>query len=129
SNDPPLSRVNTLRSGEDSLKLKELMEICTNLQQRVIDLENTKTIQAQEILSLKRVESSVDEQSLGEEDASKHGRNIADINADAEITLVDETVEDQGRYDDQEMFDTSVLDDEEEVLLKEAQDVQNVVKK
>nr|GEX00474.1 hypothetical protein [Tanacetum cinerariifolium] len=35
---------------------------------------------------------------------------------------------DQGRYDDQEMFDTSVLDDEEEVLLKEAQDVQNVVK-
>nr|GFD35737.1 hypothetical protein [Tanacetum cinerariifolium] len=27
------------------------------------------------------------------------------------------------------MFDTSVLDDEEEVLLKEAQDVQNVVKK
>ncbi|GKD94500.1 putative ribonuclease H-like domain-containing protein [Tanacetum coccineum] len=26
SNDPPLSRVNTLRSGEDSMKLKELME-------------------------------------------------------------------------------------------------------
>nr|GEX82709.1 hypothetical protein [Tanacetum cinerariifolium] len=31
--------------------------------------------------------------------------------------------------DDQEMFDISVLDDEEEVLLKEAQDVQNVVEK
>nr|GEW29436.1 ribonuclease H-like domain-containing protein [Tanacetum cinerariifolium] len=30
SNDPPLSRVNTLRSGEDSLKLKELMEIYIN---------------------------------------------------------------------------------------------------
>ncbi|GJW84408.1 hypothetical protein Tco_0157553 [Tanacetum coccineum] len=29
SNDPPLSRVNTLRSGEDSMKLKELMELCT----------------------------------------------------------------------------------------------------
>ncbi|GJR10632.1 hypothetical protein Tco_0793284 [Tanacetum coccineum] len=26
SNDPPLSRVNILRSGEDSMKLKELME-------------------------------------------------------------------------------------------------------
>ncbi|GKE49287.1 hypothetical protein Tco_1480545, partial [Tanacetum coccineum] len=31
SNDPPLSRVNTLRSGVDSLKLKDLMELCTKL--------------------------------------------------------------------------------------------------
>ncbi|GJV77832.1 gag-pol polyprotein [Tanacetum coccineum] len=31
SNDPPLSRVNTLRSGEDSLKLTELMAHCTTL--------------------------------------------------------------------------------------------------
>nr|GEW72189.1 hypothetical protein [Tanacetum cinerariifolium] len=46
SNNPPLSRVNTLRSGEDSLKLKEFMEICTNFQQRVVDLENTNTVQA-----------------------------------------------------------------------------------
>ncbi|GKA56921.1 hypothetical protein Tco_0755993 [Tanacetum coccineum] len=45
---------NTLRSGEDSLKLKELMELCTNLQNRVINLEKTKTSQAQEITSLKR---------------------------------------------------------------------------
>nr|GEY28658.1 hypothetical protein [Tanacetum cinerariifolium] len=37
----------------------------------------------------------------------------ADIDADAEITLVDETTEDQGRFDDQEMFDTHVLNDEE----------------
>nr|GEY15767.1 hypothetical protein [Tanacetum cinerariifolium] len=70
-----------------------------------------------------RVESSADEQNLGEEDASKQGRNLADIDADAEFTLVGETVEDQGRYDDQKMFDTSVLDDEEDVLLKEAQDI------
>ncbi|GJZ38758.1 hypothetical protein Tco_0585321 [Tanacetum coccineum] len=98
---------------EDSLKLKELMELCTNLQNRVIDLEKTKTSQAQEITSLKRrvkrlekkggsrthrlkrlykvglsrrVESS-DEEGLGEEDASKQGR-IADIDADAGINLV-----------------------------------------
>ncbi|GJT21315.1 putative ribonuclease H-like domain-containing protein [Tanacetum coccineum] len=50
SNDPLLARGNTLRSGEDSLKLKELMELCTNLQQRVLDLEKTKTTQAEEIL-------------------------------------------------------------------------------
>ncbi|GJZ72669.1 hypothetical protein Tco_0636815, partial [Tanacetum coccineum] len=31
SNDPPLSRGYTLRSGEDSMKLLELMELCTQL--------------------------------------------------------------------------------------------------
>nr|GEV86321.1 uncharacterized mitochondrial protein AtMg00810-like [Tanacetum cinerariifolium] len=122
----------------------------------VLNLETTKTAQAKKISILKkkvnrlerknklrthrlkrlykvgisiRVESSAEEQSLGEDDASNQGRNIADIDANAEITLIDETTEDQGRYDDQEMFDTNVLDDEEEVLLKEAQDVPNVVEK
>ncbi|GJT99927.1 hypothetical protein Tco_1110266 [Tanacetum coccineum] len=117
SNDSLLAGVNTPRSDEDSMKLKELMEFCTKLQQRVLDLENTKTAQAQEITSLKlrvgrsaRVISS-DEASLGDqEDASKQGRKIDDIDKDAEITLVDET---QGRYGDDLMFDTGVLDDEE----------------
>ncbi|GKE30710.1 hypothetical protein Tco_1446094 [Tanacetum coccineum] len=109
------------------------MELCTNLQNRVIDLEKTKTAQAQEITSLKlrvkklekkggsrthklkrlykvgrsaRIVSS-DEASLGDqEDASKHGRKIDDIDKDAEITLVDET---QGRYGDDIMFDVSDL--------------------
>nr|GEV57725.1 ribonuclease H-like domain-containing protein [Tanacetum cinerariifolium] len=117
SNDPPFSRVNTLGNGDDGLKLKELMEICTKLQQRVIDLENTKSVQALEILSLKnkvkrlekkrrsrthrvkrlykvglsaRLESSAEEQSLGKEDAFKQGRNIADIDADG--VLNDEEV-------------------------------------
>ncbi|GJR43659.1 hypothetical protein Tco_1311762 [Tanacetum coccineum] len=54
SNDPLLVRGNTLQSGEDSLKLKELIELCTNLQTRVLDLEKTKTTQAEEIVSLKR---------------------------------------------------------------------------
>ncbi|GJR58565.1 hypothetical protein Tco_1500727 [Tanacetum coccineum] len=47
------SGVNTPRSDEDRLKIQELMELCTNLQQRVLDLENTKTVLAQEITSLK----------------------------------------------------------------------------
>ncbi|GJU91843.1 putative ribonuclease H-like domain-containing protein [Tanacetum coccineum] len=38
SNDPPLLRVNTLRSGEDSMKLMELMEFCTKLSVRDFDL-------------------------------------------------------------------------------------------
>ncbi|GKC90233.1 hypothetical protein Tco_1150882 [Tanacetum coccineum] len=71
SNDP-------LLSGEDRLKLDELMELCTNLSQR--------------------------------EDASKQGRKIADLDADAEVTLVDKT---QGRNNDNLMFDTGVLDEQE----------------
>ncbi|GKE46425.1 hypothetical protein Tco_1477683 [Tanacetum coccineum] len=31
-------RVNTLGSGEDSMKLKELMEFCTKLSERALDL-------------------------------------------------------------------------------------------
>ncbi|GKD40582.1 hypothetical protein Tco_1260789 [Tanacetum coccineum] len=54
---------------------------------------------------------SSDDASLGDqEDASKHGRKIDDIDKDADITLIDET---QGRYGDDLMFDTGVLDDEE----------------
>ncbi|GKD07990.1 hypothetical protein Tco_1187675, partial [Tanacetum coccineum] len=53
SNDPPLSRVNTLGSGEDSMKLNELMEICTRLSERVLALENIKTTQNLEITNLK----------------------------------------------------------------------------
>ncbi|GJU79286.1 putative ribonuclease H-like domain-containing protein [Tanacetum coccineum] len=54
---------------------------------------------------------SSDESSLGDqEDASKQERKIDDIDADAEIKLVDKT---QGRHDDDLMFDTGVLNDEE----------------
>ncbi|GKA76004.1 hypothetical protein Tco_0782382 [Tanacetum coccineum] len=108
SNDP-------LLSGEDSLKLNKLMELCTTLQKKVLDLETSKTTQALEIESLKRrvkklkkkerlrthkirrlykvglsakVVSSDNEASLGDqEDASKQGRKILDINADKDITL------------------------------------------
>ncbi|GJW46730.1 hypothetical protein Tco_0078376 [Tanacetum coccineum] len=133
SNDSLLARGNTLRSDEDRLKLDELMALCTTLQNRVLDLEKTKTTQANEIASLKRrvkklekknrsrthklkrlykvgltarVESSRDEESLGE-DASKQGR-INAIDADEEITLV--SVQDDA---DKEMFDVDALNGEE----------------
>ncbi|GJR14817.1 reverse transcriptase domain-containing protein [Tanacetum coccineum] len=123
SNDSLLAGVNTPQSDEDRLKLQELMELCTNLQNRVINLENTKTAQAQEITSLKlrigrsaRVISS-DEASLGDqEDASKQGRKINDIDKNAEITLVDET---QGRHNDDIMFDVSDLASEEVFVAKQ----------
>ncbi|GJZ09273.1 hypothetical protein Tco_0543556 [Tanacetum coccineum] len=102
SNDLLLARGNTLRSGEDSLKLNELMELCTNLQTRVLDLEKTKTTQAEEIVT--RVESSRDDESLGE-DASKQGR-INAIDADEDITLVND-------QDDADMFDVNTLTGDE----------------
>ncbi|GKB82696.1 hypothetical protein Tco_0949591 [Tanacetum coccineum] len=132
SNDSLLTRGNTLQSDKDRLKLDELMTLCTTLQNKVLDLEKTKTTQHNEIASLKRrvkklekknrsrtyklkrlykvgltakVESSDNEESLGE-DESKQGR-INDIDVDEEITLV------SVQNVDEEMFDVTVLDGEE----------------
>ncbi|GJT30043.1 hypothetical protein Tco_0910318 [Tanacetum coccineum] len=147
SNDPPLSRVNTLRSREDRLKLKELMDLYTKLSDRVLDLETTKTAQAKEITCMKkrvkklerkrkpknlgmkilfkigrraRVISSDEDILGGQEDASKQERKITDIDQGAEVTLVDAT---QGRYDDAQMFDTDVFNDEEVFVAKQSEKV------
>ncbi|GJW02383.1 putative ribonuclease H-like domain-containing protein [Tanacetum coccineum] len=82
--DPP-------QSGEDILQFTELMTLCTKLQKQVLDLEEAKTAQEKEIASLKN-----------REDASKQGRKIADLDADAEVTLIDET---QERFDEEMLFD------------------------
>nr|GEW11964.1 hypothetical protein [Tanacetum cinerariifolium] len=133
-------------SGEDSLKLNELMELCTKLQQMVLDLETSKTTQALEIDSLKkrvkklerrkrsrthklkrlykvglstRVESSKDE-GLGEKDASKQGR-IADIDVNEDIYLVNV-------HNDEQMLDADQdLHGEEVFVVKQDENV--VVKK
>ncbi|GJV19615.1 putative ribonuclease H-like domain-containing protein [Tanacetum coccineum] len=138
SNEPPLSRVNTLGSGEDRMQLTDLMILCTKLQKQVLDLEKALSDQAIEIASLKkrvnklerkgqsrtawikrlkkvgsarRIESSKDKDSLGaQEDAFKKGRSIEDLDTDAEVTLVDES---QRRQDEDLMFDTGVLDSNE----------------
>ncbi|GJY34376.1 retrovirus-related pol polyprotein from transposon TNT 1-94 [Tanacetum coccineum] len=119
---------------EPSMQLKELMDLCTKLQQRVLDLENTKTAQAQELTSLKLrvkklrgMDSPIDESDLSslsywrtsleveregnrkgspsQEDASKQGRKIHDIDVDEDITL--ENVHDA------EMFDVNDLHGDE----------------
>ncbi|GKA49022.1 hypothetical protein Tco_0741980 [Tanacetum coccineum] len=68
SNDPPLSRVNTLGSEEDRLKLKKLIDLCIKLSDRVLDLETTKTAQANEIASLKKrvISAAVDKVPTGD---------------------------------------------------------------
>ncbi|GKE05130.1 hypothetical protein Tco_1397148, partial [Tanacetum coccineum] len=107
-------------------------------EESVLDLQKAKDAQAKEIVALKkriqrlerrkmsrptglkilrkvgmsrRVESSEDQESLGApEDASKQGRSIEDIDADVDVFLVDET---QERQDDDLMFNTGVLEDDE----------------
>nr|GEX22161.1 uncharacterized mitochondrial protein AtMg00810-like [Tanacetum cinerariifolium] len=64
----PTGGVNTPKSGKDSLKLNELMELCTKLQQRVLDLETTKTTQALEINSLKRSVKKLERRKRGDGD-------------------------------------------------------------
>nr|GEY60299.1 putative ribonuclease H-like domain-containing protein [Tanacetum cinerariifolium] len=118
--------VTTPQSGKDSLKLTELMELCTKLQQR--------TTQALEIDSLKRrvkklerkkrsrthrlkrlykiilsvrVKSSKNE-GFGEEDASKQGR-IADIDANEDIYLVNV-------HNDEDLFGVNDLDGDEAIV-------------
>ncbi|GKD91121.1 hypothetical protein Tco_1366628 [Tanacetum coccineum] len=113
------------------------MNLCTSLQEKVLDLEKSKTSQAKEITSLKkrvkqlekrrksrtsglrrlrkvgsssRVESSVDVSLGAQEDASKQGRKIKDLDVDAEVTLVNET---QEMNDDNLMFDIGVLEEQE----------------
>ncbi|GJX96603.1 putative reverse transcriptase domain-containing protein [Tanacetum coccineum] len=107
-----------LEVGRKNLTLKELMDLCTKLSDRVLDLETTKTAQTKEIASLKKrvkklerkrksktsgmkrlfkigrsaqVVSSEDKGLGDHEDASKQERKITDIDQDAEVTLVDET--------------------------------------
>nr|GEW83186.1 retrovirus-related Pol polyprotein from transposon TNT 1-94 [Tanacetum cinerariifolium] len=101
--------VNIPQSGEDSLKLTKLMELCTKLQQRVLDLETTKTTQAMEIESLKKI-------------------RIANIDANEDITLV-------GTHDEQ-MFDADqdlggkevfVTQQDEKVVEKEVDAAQTQV--
>ncbi|GJY76810.1 hypothetical protein Tco_0481926 [Tanacetum coccineum] len=92
SNDPLLAIGNTLRSGQDSLKLNELMELCTNLQQRVLDLETTKTTQANEIATGEEVfvveqSGNVVEEVVDVIDAASTIPVSAAIITDVEITL------------------------------------------
>ncbi|GJT77918.1 hypothetical protein Tco_1044643 [Tanacetum coccineum] len=97
SNDPPQSEI-------------------TELKERVKKLEKKKGSRTHKLKRLykvgrsARVVSSEDEGLGDQEDASKQGRKINDIDQDAEVTLVDET---QGRCGDDLVFDTSVLDGEE----------------
>nr|GEV20942.1 hypothetical protein [Tanacetum cinerariifolium] len=116
-----------VNSGKELLKLlvsskREMKEVEADLLKKKGEELEKKAIKRTHKLnrlckigSSRRIESS-DEASLGDqEDASKQGRIIDNLVANKGVTLVDET---QGR-NDQDMFETGVLDDEEVVTEKE----------
>ncbi|GKA68937.1 hypothetical protein Tco_0775001 [Tanacetum coccineum] len=90
----------------------------TELKKRVKKLEGKRKPKPRGIKRLfkigrsAQVVSSEDDDLGDQEDASKQGRKIAAIDADTEVTLVDET---QGK-NDEEMFDTCILDGEEVIV-------------
>nr|GEW25830.1 hypothetical protein [Tanacetum cinerariifolium] len=103
-----VSGFNTPRSGEDSLKLNELMEICSKLQQRVLDLETRKTNQAMEIESLKRRVKKIERRKRSSTYKLQRlykGR-IAHIDANENIYLVNV-------HNDKDMFGVDHLDGDE----------------
>nr|GEV16881.1 hypothetical protein [Tanacetum cinerariifolium] len=118
-----------LHSHEDSFTLNELIVFCTDLKEQALDLQEAKATQAKKIDALKkkvtnlnkwrksrsrglrrlkkigsgrRVKSFMKNVGLGtQEDASKQGWIIKEIDQHAKITLDDDT---QGRTNDDEMF-------------------------
>ncbi|GJV58807.1 putative ribonuclease H-like domain-containing protein [Tanacetum coccineum] len=56
-------------------------------------------------------------------DASKQGRKIVDIDKDVEVTLVDDTNETQGRFNDEEMFDAGMLKGDEVFVAEQSEKV------
>ncbi|GJU03611.1 hypothetical protein Tco_1113949 [Tanacetum coccineum] len=79
SYDSPLPRVNTPGSDEERIELKELMDMCTKLFDRILDLENVNNAQALEIQKLKKRES---------ETQGRYGHDIGVNTASTSITTV-----------------------------------------
>nr|GFA24112.1 hypothetical protein [Tanacetum cinerariifolium] len=124
SNDP-------LPSGEDIMQLKELMDLCINLSNKVLDLENEviemKSLHKAKIEKLEsrvkkleeknmsltkelksfntRVKSlTINETIMDKEESSKQGRKIANIDADAEVNL-ENVIEDVVKEVSEEMVE------------------------
>ncbi|GKE64666.1 hypothetical protein Tco_1518827, partial [Tanacetum coccineum] len=98
-------RQETMGDTNSQTRSENVSKLSNNpLLTRVLALETTKTTQANEIAG---VESSRDEESLGE-DASKQGKRITDIDDDEDITLVNDQID-----VDVEMFDVDTLTGDE----------------
>nr|GFA52811.1 hypothetical protein [Tanacetum cinerariifolium] len=110
----PTTSNDLLPSGEDRIQLKELMFLCTNLSNKVLDLENkviemksshkakiaelkskVEKLEEEKMSLIKEIKSintmvespAIKETVVDKEELSKQGRKIANIDADAEVNL------------------------------------------
>ncbi|GJW92050.1 hypothetical protein Tco_0169603 [Tanacetum coccineum] len=75
-------------SGEDSMKLTNLMALCTKLQTQVLDLQKVKDAQEQEIAALKKRIQRLERKKMSRPTGLKRlkkGMSIEDIDADVDL--------------------------------------------
>nr|GEY54284.1 putative ribonuclease H-like domain-containing protein [Tanacetum cinerariifolium] len=108
----PTPSYDPLPSGEDRLQLNELMDICTKLSDMVLSLEQTSTNQAAEIKKLKKRVKKLKEKKKKRAHGLKR-RRIAEIDANEDLFLIDETAQYQGGIKDQDLFGVYDLDGDE----------------
>ncbi|GJT10839.1 hypothetical protein Tco_0857881 [Tanacetum coccineum] len=96
SYDSPLLGVNTHGSDKERIELKELMDMCTKLSDRVLDLENVKNAQALEIQKLKKRVKKLESKKKSRTPQFKRRLFKVRIESSAEKSLED--LETQGRY-------------------------------
>nr|GEU49532.1 hypothetical protein [Tanacetum cinerariifolium] len=148
-NEPPLEEGNISPSGEGSMQLLELMDICTKLSNKVTALENelksTKSVYNKALITLTKkvkklekklkhkrrravVDSLEDEEaSFDNKDSPKQGRMIEKINENENVNLVKsskqgeahETVGHRIKSDDTKVVDFSTASLDDEVTLAE----------
>nr|GEV04454.1 hypothetical protein [Tanacetum cinerariifolium] len=123
SNNSLLARGNTLQSDEDRLKLDELMALCTNLQNKVLDLEKTKTTQhneiatqQKEIASLKRRVNQLEKKNKSRTHRPKRLYKVG-LTARVESSRDEESL----RYDSSKQGRIDAIDVDEEITLVSVQ--------
>nr|GEU32740.1 hypothetical protein [Tanacetum cinerariifolium] len=145
SNDP-------LPSGEDRMQLKELMELCTKLSNKVLDLENEVIeMKSSHKAKIKKLESRVEkleeenrsltkelksfntrvesptikETVMDKEKSSKQGRKITNIDVDAEVNL--ENVYNLDMAHEETVLSMQDVDVQSEKIEDVVKDVEDVV--
>ncbi|GKB82756.1 hypothetical protein Tco_0949651 [Tanacetum coccineum] len=101
-------------SGEDRLKLIELMTLCTQLSSRVLALETTKTAQAKKIAAVKKRAKRLERGKKSSSNKLKDYSSIADIDEDVGVTLENTT------FTDKDLFGVHDLEGEEVFVDEEA---------
>nr|GEW83988.1 hypothetical protein [Tanacetum cinerariifolium] len=107
-----------LPSCEDKMKLSELMEIYLKLPGRVLYLEKIKTNQAAKIKKLKQRVMKLEGKKKNRTNGLKRlykGR-IAEIDANEDLSLINETTQDQWRMNDEYLFRVKDLNGDEVIV-------------